>query len=211
MKYIRACIGIVALLAAFLSGCVQRGPVLVDFAYQAPKGAVGEAPKVIIGVSPFKDGRGISTSVAGKRINSLNNESSDLVVQGTVAEKVTTALKNALTARDIAIKDVPAWDHTDAGIPQDSGNLVMSGEIKTLRLDATSSLASTKVKATVELRILVADPEQKKIVRALNVSSTIERQHVRFTATLVQSTLSEALSIAMNQVFLDEELKKRLK
>jgi hypothetical protein len=198
-------------ITALFAGCAQKGPILVDFAYRAPQGAAEEAVKTVVGVSPFKDERGKSASVAGKRFNSLNNAANDLVVQGTVPDKVMTALKNALTARGIVVRDVPEWNLTEAGIPADGSDLLISGQIKTLWLEAASSLANTKVKAMVELRVAVAAVEQKKIIRVLNVSSTIERENVSFSTAFVQDVLSEALSAALNQVFNDEEIKNRLK
>jgi hypothetical protein len=201
----------IGVLSFSLSGCVHKGPILVGVSYKAPQGIAAEAPKVIVGVSPFKDDRGKSYSVAGKRFNALNDQVNDLVVQGTVSDKVTTVLKDALAARGLKVKDVDAWDLTDAGIPADGVKLVISGEIKTLWAEATSTFANTKLNTTVALRIVVGDTEQKKIIRVLNVNSMIERQNVAFSAGFAQSTISEAVSSAINQIFNDEELKNRLK
>ena len=211
MGHSKKYIGIAVLLAAFLSGCAQKGPVLVDFRYQPPKGEIAEAPKAAVEVSPFKDDRGKVESVVGNRFLSLNNQKNDLVIQGTVSGKVTAALKNALKARDITAKDISAWDLTDAGIPGDGAGLLISGEIKTLWVEVASQLANTTAKADVQLRVLVADPAQKKIIRVLNVNSTLERQTIKYSNAFVAGTLSEALSTAIDQIFADEELKNRLK
>jgi hypothetical protein len=212
MKHSSVFIGIAVLLAAFLSGCAHQGPILLDFGYQAPKGETAAPPKVTVGVSPFKDDRGKAASVVGKRSLGLSNQTNDLVVQGTAAERVTAALKSALQARSIAVKDVPAWDLTDAGIPADGGDLLISGEIKTLWVEATAEhVANTAVKADVQLRIVVADTAQKKILRVLNVNSKLDRGTVASSFPFVGKTLSEALTTAVDQIFADEELKNRLK
>ena len=204
-----------ALIAIFvtlsLPGCVHKGPILIDFRYQAPQSAAEKISKTTVAVSPFVDERGENYSVAGKRVSSLNDEANDLVAQGAIRDKVTTALKSALTARAITIQDAPVWDQTESGIPASRTDLLISGQIKTLWIDCESQLASTTVKADVDLRIVVADPAQKKIIKTLNVDSKIEHQNIGYSTEFVEDTLAEALSSAIDQLFADSELKDRLK
>lgn len=211
MKHSRMYIGIAVLLAVFLSGCAHQGPILLDFQYQPPQGVSAGAAKLTLGVSPFRDDRGKVASVIGKRSLESSDETNDLVVQGTTAEKVTAALKSALKARGIAEKDLAAWDLTEAGVPSDGADLLISGEIKKFWAEAKSRFANTTVKAEVQLRISVADLAQKKIIRVMNVHSTMERQDITFSTDVVERTLSDALTSAIEQIFADEELQKRLK
>jgi hypothetical protein len=127
-----------------------------------------------------------------------------------VSEKATAALKASLKSHGIPVQKVTGWDLSEAGIPTSGTRLIIGGEIKTLWVEALSAFANTKITARVKLRILVADTEQKKIVRTLNVSSTIERQRVAYSTGVAQNTLSEALTAAVNQLFNDEEIKKLL-
>jgi hypothetical protein len=205
-------LGMVLVLAlAVLSGCAGRGPILVDFRYQPAAGFTPEeTPRVTVAVAPFKDERGRTESVAGRRFNSTNDKANNLVVQGTVSDKVTEAFKAALRLRDIPISEARAWDLTEEGIPA-AGSLVLSGQIKTLWVDSVSAFANTTVSAKVEIRVVAADPVQKKVVRALTVTSSIERKNVVYSTAFTEETMAEALTAAVNQVFSDEELKKRLK
>ena len=198
-------------LALLVAGCAPKGPILTDFKYQQPKSVAAATAAVTVAVSPFKDDRAKIESVVGKRFNELNELTTDLVVQGTVATKVAVALKSALAARQIAAKDSAAWDLTEAGVAAPGADLLVGGEVKTLWVDATSQLANTKSKAEVQLRIVVADVAQKKIIRILNVNSKIERQNVANTGAFIERALSEALTGALDQIFADEELKSRLK
>lgn len=201
----------VALLLTILpAGCAPKGPILTDFKYQ-PKPGDGTTATVTVAVSPFKDERAKVESVVGRRLNELNELATDLVVQGTVSIKVTDALKNALAARRITAKDAPAWDLTEAGIAAPGAELQVGGEIKVLWVDATSQFANTTSKAEVQLRIVVADAAQKKIIRILKVNSKIERQNIANTAAFIERSLSEALTNAIDQIFADEELKNRFK
>jgi len=194
-----------------LSGCATQGPILVDFQYQPPQGVSAVAAKATLGVSPFRDDRGKVASVIGKRSLESSDQTNDLVVQGTAPDRVTAALKSALKARGIAEKDLAAWDLTEAGLPSDGADLLISGEIKKLWVEAKSRFANTTVKAEVQLRISIADMAQKKIIRVVNVNSTMERQGLTFSTDVVESALSDALTAAIEQIFTDDELKNRLK
>ncbi len=211
MKYSRMYLVIAALLAAFLSGCAPKGPILLDFQYQPPQDVSARAANATIGVSPFRDDRGKVPSVVGRRSLESSTETNDLVVQGTAAEKVTAALKSALKARGIAEKDLAAWNLTEAGIPSGGANLLISGEIKKFWAESKSRFANTTVKAEVQLRISMANMAHRKIIRVVNVNSMMERQNATFSTEVVESTLSDALTSAINQIFADEELQKRLK
>ncbi len=194
MKNSHMYLGIAALLAAFLSGCAHPGPILLDFQYQPPQDVSAGAAKITLGVSPFRDGRGKVASVIGKRSLESTKETNDLVVQGTAAEKVTAALKSALKARGIAEKDLAAWDLTEAGVPSGGADLIISGEIKKFWAETKSRFANTTIKAEVQIRISVADMAQKKIIRVVNVSSTMERQNITFS-TKSESTVMRGAAV----------------
>jgi hypothetical protein len=204
-------IGSAVLLAAFLSGCAQKGPVLLDnIKYQAPEGLAAGAPKLIVGVSPFKDDRGKTFSVLGKRTIPDYMEN-DLVVQGTVADLVTAGLKDALKARGIMVKDAPAWDMNAESIKSSGIDILIGGEIKTLWVEAVSQPLNAKVNAVVQLRVSAADAAEKKIIRTLVLNSKLERKDVAFSFELVEDAVSEALSSALNQLLNDEEFKKKIR
>lgn len=211
MRYSWVYIGSAVLLAAFLSGCAQKGPVLLDnIKYQAPEGLAAGAPKLIVGVSPFKDDRGKTFSVLGKRTipDYMENE---LVVQGDVADLVTAGLKDALKARGIMVKDAPTWDMNAESIKSSGIDILIGGEIKTLWVEAVSQPLNAKVNAVVQLRVSVADATEKKIIRTLVLNSKLERKDVSFSFELVEDAVSEALSSALNQLLNDEEFKKKIR
>ncbi|HSA77796.1 MAG TPA: hypothetical protein VLG72_02950 [Nitrospirota bacterium] len=211
MRYSWVYIGSAVLLAAFLSGCAQKGPVLLDnIRYQAPEGLAAGAPKLIFGVSPFKDDRGKALSVLGKRTIPDYMEN-DLVVQGTVADLVTAGLKDALKARGIMVKDAPAWDMNAESIKSSGIDILIGGEIKTLWVEAVSQPLNAKVNAVVQLRVSAADAAEKKIIRTLVLNSKLERKDVAFSFELVEDAVSEALSSALNQLLNDEEFKKKIR
>jgi hypothetical protein len=200
----------VLIAVVFSYGCAEKGPVLLNIAYQAPAEKAATAATIVVGVSPFRDGRGEPASVLGKRTIPSGMQS-DLVVQGTVAELATISLKEALTRRGIAVKDVAGWDLTAEGIQAEGAALVLGGEIKIFWLESTAAASAfnTHLMASVQLKVVAGDTGEKRVIRTIDVSSKLD-QDVLYSHELLENMLSEAMSSAIDQIFQDEELKKRL-
>jgi uncharacterized lipoprotein YajG len=196
-------------MIVLLAGCAEKGPILLNIGYQPAGGKTAEAKKIIAGVSPFRDGRGTAASVLGTRTvpSGMKNE---LVVQGTVADLVTEALSNALEARGLKVKTIPAWDLSAEDMKAEGAGVLLGGEIKTLRLNTTATVLKTNLTASVQLKIVVGDTAEKKIIRTLDVHSTIE-QEILYSRDKLESALSEALTSALDQVFQDDVVSKRLR
>jgi hypothetical protein len=199
----------VLMAVVFATGCAEKGPVLLNIAYQAPAEKTVSSSKIVVGVSLFRDGRNEPASVLGRR-TIPNGMQSDLVVQGTVAEVATISLKEALTRRGIAVKDVAGWDLTAEGIRAEGAALVLGGEIKVLWLESTAAASAfnTHLMASVQLKVVAGDTGEKKVIRTIDVSSKLD-QDVLYSHELLENMLSEALSSAIDQIFNDAELKKR--
>jgi len=193
-----------------LSACAEKGPVLLEgIKYQTSEAPAAGVPKIVVGVAPFKDDRGKTVSVLGKRTIS-NYVENDLVVQGTTADLVTKAVKDALLSRGMMIKDVSAWDMNAETIKVDGASILIGGEIKALWVDVVSQPLNVKTTAEVKLRVSAADGVEKKIFRTLVLNSKIERQDVVFSFEAVSAALSEALSSALDQLMKDDEFKKKI-
>ncbi len=196
------------LLLLILAGCAEKGPVLLTIGYQAPSEKAATASTISVGISPLRDERGEPPSVLGKR-KIPSGMQSDYVVKGTVADTATAILKEAFTARGIAVKDIANWDLTADGMNDAGADLLLGGEIKTLWLESKPSSMLTQLKASVQIRITVGSRLEKKILRTINVSSKLD-QEVLYSQERLESALDEALSSAVNQIFQDDEVKKRI-
>lgn len=202
---------LIAAMALLFTGCAEKGPVLLgNIRYEAPEKTVAGAPKTVVGVSPFKDLRGAAASVLGKRTirNYIDN---DLVVQGTVADLVTAAFKDALKARGIAVKDAAAWDMKAETISGEGIDILIGGEIKTLWIEVTSQPLNVQERAEVQLRVSAAGIPDQTIFKTLNMNSKVERQDLAFSFDAVEGLLSEALSKAIDQLLNDDEFKKKIR
>jgi uncharacterized lipoprotein YajG len=190
------------------SGCAEKGPILLNIGYQPAEGKAVTAKNVVVGVSPFKDSRGKDASVIGTRTipSGMRN---DLVVQGTVSDVVTNALKAALKEHGLEVKDVPTWDLSAEGMEAAGAELLFGGEIKTMQLESKATSLKTNLTTSVQIKIVVGDIATKKIIRTLDVQSKIE-QEILYSRDKLQSALSEALTSALDQIFQDDVLSKRL-
>lgn len=196
------------ILAMILSACAEKGPILLTVNYQAPEEIKGPASKITVGVSPLKDSRGMAAATVGKR-TIPDGQVNSFVVQRTAAEITTVILKEALTARGFTVKDIPAWDLTADSITADNGSLLLGGEIKTLWLESSASSFQTHVKASVQLKIVAGDTAEKKVFRTIEVNSKLDEDTL-YSPERLEHALSEAISSAMDQIFKDDEMKKRL-
>jgi uncharacterized lipoprotein YajG len=196
------------LLLLILAGCAEKGPVLLTIGYQAPSEKAATASTISVGISPLRDERGEPPSVLGKR-KIPSGMQSDYVVKGTVADTATAILKEAFTARGIAVKDIANWDLTADGMNDAGADLLLGGEIKTLWLESKPSSMLTQLKASVQIRITVGSRLEKKILRTIDVNSKLD-QEVLYSQERLESALDEALSSAVNQIFQDDEVKKRI-
>ena len=151
MKRMKSFLGLSALVVIILTSCAQKGPQLMsEVQYLPPDGLVAAKPKVVVGVSPFKDLRGKPASVLGVKKSTSSDITNDLVIQGTAADVATAALKDALKARGFSVKDVTAWDLTAEGIKAEGIDVLMSGEIKSVPA-ARTVLAHPPVRTRVSV------------------------------------------------------------
>ena len=202
---------VLGMLTGLLSACATPGPILVqEILYQAPTAtAAASTKKVVAGVSPLADVRGSSKSLLGKRTIS-DAVQNDLVVQGTIADLVTAALKEALTARGVIVKDVPVWDLEAGPGPVSGVDLLIGGEIKAFWVDVLSRPLNVQTKATAQFRMAVADATEGKVLRTLNLNSALSREDIAFSFDTVQRTLSEAMTAALDQLLTDKIIQERL-
>jgi len=190
------------------SGCAEKGPILLNVAYQPSEGKAAASRKIVVGLSPFKDDREEAASVLGTRTIPSGTQD-DLVAQGTVSDVVTTALKAALKAHGLDVHDVLPWDLTAEGMQPGDAGLLFGGKIATMRLESKAATFNTIVTASVQLRVVVGDMTEKKIIRTLEVNSKIEEEII-YSRDKLEHVLSEALTSALDQIFQDEVLRKRL-
>ena len=130
--------------------------------------------------------------------------------QGTVADLVTKALKEALSVRGVEVRDVPAWGPEAKPGPQPEADLIFGGEIKTFWVDVQSRPLRVQTRAVVNLRVSVANAADGTVLRTLNLNSALERDDITFSFDTVERTLAEAMTSALDQLLMDKIIQERL-
>lgn len=198
-------------LPGFMAGCAEKGPILIDgITYQAPEGLTAGRGIVMVAVSSFRDLREAKPSVIGQR-QIRDYISNDLVVQGTAADMVAGALTEALRARGIRSGAAATWDLSESTINAEGADIVVGGEIKALWIEVLSQPFKVKYKSIAQLRVSVADVKEKKVLRTVNLSSSLEQEQVSYSDYTVQDLFGKTLSSAVDQLLNDEELKKKIR
>ncbi len=203
---------IIAILAMIsLTACAaQKGPILVGAEYEVPQELVPSASKVVVGLSPFQDARGGKLSVVGNRETDTGQFENDLVIQGTVPDLVTTAFSNALKARKIIVKDIPAWDLKTEHINANNIDIVLGGTVTSLWTKVVTKPLNVTTHVDVSVHAVLVDAREKKVVRALDMHGTYDSQDITFNSDMVGQALSTALSSTIDQLMNDPEFKKKI-
>ncbi len=192
-----------------LAGCAHQGPIPLTLTYQPPATAApAGAPKTVVAIGVFRDGRGMPPQTLGRQRIPDGSEN-DYLLADTVADLVTAEVRTAFTARGFTVHQ-SGWDGAAGDIPAGTG-LLLAGTIEELRVDSTSAPFKTQVTAVVRVQIVAADAAQGKIVRKLTINSKIENTIWPFSPAKVADALSGALSSAIDQLFIDSVLQERLR
>ena len=203
-----AVLAVLALVSA-ISGCAEKGPILLSLSYQPPAAIkTALSPSTPVVVTTFVDNRGVPGSLIGRRIvsNGMNN---DFLIRGSAADLITSALKQALQARGAVVKTGGAWNLAETAMPTDGSGIAVGGEIKAFWIDSVSVPFKTTMKADVRITVVAGDIASRKIIRTLNVDSKAE-QEVLYSEEKLNSILSEAISAALDQIFQDDVIRQRL-
>ena len=204
-------IKIVAILAMIsLTACAtQKGPLLIGAEYEVPQGLAPSGSKVV-GLSPFQDARGGKLSVVGDRETDTGQFENDLVIQGTVTDLVTTAFSNALKARKIIVKDIPAWDLKIEHMNTNGVDIVLGGTVTSLWTKVVTKPLNVTTHVDVSVHAVLVDAREKKVVRVLDMHGTYDTQDITFNSDIVGQALSTALSSTIDQLMNDPEFKKKI-
>ncbi len=203
---------IVAILAMIsLTACVvQKGPLLVGAEYEVPQGLAPSASKVVVGLSPFQDARGGKLSVVGNRETDTGQFENDLVIQGTVPDLVTTAFSDALKARKIIVKDIPAWDLKIEHMNANDVDIVLGGTVTSLWTKVVTKPLNVTTHVDVSVHAVLVNAREKKVFRVLDMHGTYDSQDITFNSNMVGQSLSAALSSTIDQLMNDPEFKKKI-
>ena len=203
-----------ALAALALAGCASGPPYRLDLRYDPrdPGTQVPGAGAVVVGLAPARDARGLSDSAAiGRRIT-MQNEVEPIMPAGPRAEAVVTeALRLRLSASGFPVRPVPAWDLRPETLDPAWGNAVIGTEVLEFWTEARSeALRPTRIASRARIRLVIGDPQGKRIVWTNTVESASEQEVARFTPRAAEGNANEALGGAIRSLVESADLRDRL-
>ncbi len=201
---------VVFALISLMACAAQKGPILVGATYEAPQGLAPSAQKVVIGLATFQDARGGKPSVVGVRETKTGQFENDLVIQDNVADLVTAAFGKALKAREIAVKDLPAWDLNIENMKTDDDDIVLGGAVTSLWTKVVTEPLNVTTHVAISVHAVLANARDKTVIRELDMHGTYDRRDLTFAPDRVGLAISSALSSMIDQLMNDPEFKKKV-
>lgn len=188
------------LLLSLLTGCAPGVTYVIDVAYapQIKEQPSGQTEPIRVAVIPFEDARenrkGIGTRL---RITGQTDEFEARPYPASSA--VTDTLLSALRIQ--GYNPVAASRGKDyATIAEGaSSQIVLSGRIEELWAEAVSRPAITDIKTRVTLKVDIYNAADKS-TKTITVQSQSEPQAVLFSPGILQNTVNETLTEAINKL-----------
>jgi hypothetical protein len=203
-----------AALAVVLAGaCATSLPHRLDLRYDAnPADPVPGAPRLIVGLAPTHDARGLADPGAIGRRVTMDNQVEPMIPAGGRPEAlVTEALRTRLTGAGYTVRQVAAWDLRPETLDPSWGDLVVGSELLDFWTEAKSeSLRPTRIDSRARVRLVVGSPQEGRILWTNTVESASQQDVTRFTPSAAAANANEALGSTIRALVESPELRERL-
>lgn len=184
-------------------GCAGKGEVIPILLQPAPPTSGTPAmPReaVRVSVSPFEDQRA-EKSRLGVRTHLWGGESLFDVPGGRPGEAAAQALADYLAAR--------GWQIVKPGGADDRGDVVLSGKLLDLAVDAKSGVGSTKLTGRSKLAVQVRNTGDESQVR-MTLSGGGSDRVFWFTPDDAQALLNDILNESFDKLLRDVKVEQRM-
>ncbi|MBN2255187.1 MAG: hypothetical protein JW736_05740 [Deltaproteobacteria bacterium] len=203
-------------LALTAISCAPPALYNVTVEYAAPPEAAGkpEASKnLTITVAKFNDLRNVEDTMVIGSVSQAGERPIPILPRFHMPSiSVTRAVKDYLYSQKyIVAKGAPDWNLNSDTIAQEWGDMVIGGNIRAFELICSKERPIIKYKARVSLTAVFADVAKKEILFSVNVESSPSLDHVRFTEGKMAEVINDALAAAVNQIFENEQVSRRMR
>lgn len=184
-------------------GCAGKGEVIPIHLQPAPPTSDTAAkPREVVrvSVSPFEDQRA-EKSRLGVRTHLWGGESLFDVPGGRPGEAAAQALVDYLAAR--------GWQIVKPGAEDDRADVILSGKILDLAVDAKSGVGSTKLTGRSKLAVLAMNTGDESQVRMTLTSAGSDRVFW-FTPDDAQALLNDIFNESFDKLLRDAKVEQRM-
>lgn len=127
------------------------------------------------------------------------------------APAVTRALTSYLTRSGHTVSSRhPEWDLREDTIDPSWKGLILGGAINDLFVECDRSTFLRTYSLRVNLTIVLADAEERRILHRVTVRTLPTKQHLKFSEFKLEEELNAALSEALERTFADSELTEKI-
>ncbi len=184
-------------------GCAGKGDVIPIHLQPAPSGAAKAAKPseaVRVSVAPFEDQRQEKNRL-GVRTHLWGGESLFNVPGGLPGEAATQALADYLAAR--------GWQIVKPGATDNHADVILSGKILDLSVDAKSGVGSTKLTGSSRLAVQARNTGDESQVR-MTLSGAGSDRVFWFAPEDAQALLNDILNESFDKLLRDVKVEQRM-
>jgi len=193
------------------------GPMLysVDMRY-TPATAMSETntsgKKLILTVAAFNDARKVNdTAVIGRVITSKEREIPVVPKYVRPGKSVSEGIRKHLTDAGYNVRPgMPDWNVRNETIDPAWGDMLIGGTIEKLEIICRKKMPIREYAANVKLSVAIAHVKESKIRYHITVSSTPSVKDLRFSETMIEEVINDAVTTAITKIFDNQEWREKL-
>ncbi len=202
-----------------LTGCASRLHS-VNMNYDAGKANIPEYLKnenkgrnSVITIAEFIDSRkGDDPMVIGRVVEKDGVKTMVLPKYSRPTQAVASGMKRYLSKAGYKISgDAGQWDLKETTIPKINSKVIIGGAIEEMELTCRKGFPTDSYKALMKLTMVLADAASGKIIYRSSVESNTSLEHVSFSEARLEEQINIALADAIEKVFEDKKLARKLK
>ncbi|MBI5180836.1 MAG: hypothetical protein HZA05_05490 [Nitrospirae bacterium] len=173
-------------------------------------GAVANS-NISIGIAKITDKRDREEkNFVGKRISYTGSKDFFAPAGVSVEDAVTDMIGEYFKKKGFKWKKVERWNLDAPNLNAEWGDIVIGGEIVELWSDVISKFMSNEHKVKARLKIVIADPKEKRILWTDTATTSLDMKEPLFHEESVEKMINEAASSCIENIFEDRAFKEIL-
>ena len=208
------------LFAVFsILGCAGPSLYSINMSYDAAQANVpaylkaDAASNAIISIAEFTDSRQMDDRLVIGRVVEKDGMKTLVFPKNIKTTKaIANGIKQYLRKAGYKVPDkIESWDLKEKNMPQGFGKILIGGNIEELEISCRRAFPTNSYKINMKLNIVFADMAKGKILYQSKVESNDTQEHVLFSEDRLGEQASIALGDAIEKLFEDKTVAKKLK
>ena len=166
----------------------------------------------LITVAMFNDIRQVEDKLRLGRVTTMGGTVIPVFPQYMkIPDAVTTSIREYLFKSGYRISnDVPIWDLREETINKGWGKILIGGNIDELEIVCDDSFPVKTYRTKLKLTFVFADVAKKRIFYRSSIENSASLQDISFSEEILDKQISEVFSRALEKMFNDPAMRKRI-